>query len=540
MAVNRDGTQRNDNLLEQDASTSISGKNYFSQVQDRIVGTIPGDPKHVMIALDLERPLSPDVYKLDVYSGERQLVQTNPGLQPGKPTVLQWVVDREGQVRAGVGQFETTLRVIVKPPESNKWREFVEYDAAKETGLLPLAFDADPAWLYVRDQHRGRAAIFKVNIAGDPSIDRILVAADPKFDLAGELVYAPGRGKVIGVRYSADDLRVLFWDFDAQRLQARIDRTIPERSNVIHNSSADGRLHVVKSGSPAHPPQFFLFDERDGRMQLLGKTYPDLEGADLPTPKPITLTARDGKELHGSLTVPRDLVPRRLPMILFPHGGPASRERDAFNYWTQWFVSRGWAVLETHFRGFEGYGEEFLRTGFQRRGLEMQDDLADMVQWAIQTDLASADRICTVGAGYGGYAALMGVVKNPDLYRCAVSVGGVTNLPQLAADSRWYLNEKQVVEVRIGSWWSNPEQLRSMSPLYRAQEISTPLLLMHGAVDRVVPVSHGREMAEALKEAQVTTSRYVELPLADHVLSREEDRIQVFSELERFLTNHLE
>lgn len=540
VGVNRDGTQRNENLFKQSSLPSIFGKKHVPQIQDHIVGAVPGDPRQVLIALDLERPLSPDVYRLDVYSGDRRLVQANPGLKPGVRNVLQWIADREGQVRAGVGQFGTTVHVIVKPPESSVWRDLAEYDLAKETGLMPLAFDADPAWLYVRDQHRGRAAIFKVNIAGDPTVDRRLVAADPKFDLAGDLVYATGRRKIIGVRYSAEDLRVLFWDFDAQRLQARIDRAIPGRANVIHSSSDDGHLHIVKSNGTAQPPYWYLFDERDGRLALIGKAYPDLEGVDLPAQKSVTLVARDGKELHALLTLPKDHIPSRLPLILFPHGGPAAHERDAFNYWTQWFASRGWVVLQVDFRVSDGYGEELLRVGFQRWGLAMQDDLTDAVQWAIQTGLASANRICIVGAGYGGYAALMGLVKQPDLYRCAVSLDGVTDLPQLVADSRWYLNQKQVVESRISAWWGDRERLRDTSPLYHAQDIRAPLLLIHGAMDRMVPVAHGRAMAEALKKAKAETYRYVELPLADQTLSREEDRLQVFAELEQFLTSHLE
>jgi len=539
LAVNRDGTQQNGNLLRVSSFPSIFGKKHFPQFQDRLVGTIPGDPRHVLIALDIERPLSPDVYKLDVYSGERTLVQTNPGLQPGVRNVLQWIADREGRLRVGVGQFGTTVRVIYKVPESTLWRELVEYDLAKETGMFPLAFDADPDWLYVRDQHQGKAAIFKMNVV-DRRVDRVLVAADAKHDLTGELVYAPGRKKVVGVRYGAADERVLFWDFDAQRLQARIDRAIPGRVNVIHSSSDDGRLHIVKSSGAAHPPQWSLFDEHDGRMVLLGKSYPDLEAAGLVSSRETFITARDGKEVPAFLTVPKDRDPRELPLILFPHGGPASQGRDAFNYWTQWFVSRGWAVLAPRFRGIEGYGDEFLRAGFQRWGLEMQDDVTDAVQWAIRSGLASAHRICIVGSGYGGYAALMGAVKTPDLYRCAVSLGGVTDLPQVVSDSRWYLNQKPLAEMRIGSWWNDRERLRDSSPVSHAKEIRIPLLLLHGAMDRAVPVSHGRDMAEALKAANVTTYRYVELPFADQQLSREQDRLQVFKELEQFLKSHLD
>ncbi|MBP8116990.1 MAG: hypothetical protein KAY09_04590, partial [Nitrospira sp.] len=313
MAVNRDGTQQTPNLFKQAPFLSIFGKKHFPQMQDRIVGVIPGDSRHVLIALDLERQYSPDVYKVDVYSGERQSVQVNPGLQPGPHTISQWIADRQGHVRAAAGQFQSMVHVIVKQPESSLWRDLAQYDLAKETGLVPLGFDTDPAWLYVRDQHQGKAAIFKVNVV-DRSVDRILVAADAKHDLTGELVYATGRKKVVGVRYSEADERVLFWDFDAQRLQARIDRAISGRVNVIHSSSDDGRLHIVKSSSAAHPPQWSLFDEQDGRMLVLGKSYPDLEGTVLVTSRETFLTGRDGKEFSAFLTVPNDRAPRELPL----------------------------------------------------------------------------------------------------------------------------------------------------------------------------------------------------------------------------------
>jgi dipeptidyl aminopeptidase/acylaminoacyl peptidase len=355
MAVNRDGTEQIPNLFKQSTFPSLFGKKHFPQFQDRLVGTIPGDQRHVLLALDLEHPNAPDVYKVDVYSGDRQLIQANPSTQPDPRVILHWIADRAGTVRAGVGQFQTAVHAIFRQPESSLWRELADYDLAKETGLVPLAFDADPAWLYVRDQHRGKAAIFKLSVM-DRAADRILVVADPKFDLNGELVYAPGRKKVVGVRYSATDERVLFWDYDAQRLQARIDRAIPGTVNIIHSSSDDGRLHVVKSSGAAHSPHWSIFDERDGRMVLLGKSYPDLEGVGLTAPTTTYVTARDGKELQVFLTVPKDRDPRHLPMIVFPHGGPAARMPGAFNYWTQWFVSRGWAVLEPRFRGTEGYG----------------------------------------------------------------------------------------------------------------------------------------------------------------------------------------
>ena len=250
----------------------------------------------------------------------------------------------------------------------------------------------------------------------------------------------------------------MFWDFDAQRLQARIDRAIPGRVNVIHSSSDDGRLHVVKSSSTAHPPQWSLFDEHDGRMVLLGRSYPDLETAALSAPTTTYVTARDGKELQVFLTVPKDRDPRQLPMILFPHGGPASRSPGAYNYWTQWFVSRGWAVLEPRFRGTEGYGDEFLRAGFQRWGLEMQDDLTDAVQYAIRSGIANANRICIVGSGYGGYAALMGAVKTPDLYPSAPHRQHPTSAPP----TTWAADRPATARATFAITLTGPRRGRSL------------------------------------------------------------------------------
>ena len=217
LAVNRDGTSRCPICSNSPSFFSFSGTS-IPQFQDRLVGTIPGDPRHVLLALDLEHPNAPDVYKVDVVYRRSTVGQANPvhsrtprRLRSGSPI---------GQERCGRGSdnFRRRCRRLSgyrSPVFGVNWLTMIW----SGDRLVPLAFDADPAWLYVRDQHRGKAAIFKLNVT-DPDADRVVVA-DPKFDLNGELVYAPGRKKVIGVRYSEADERVLFWDFDAQRLQAR-------------------------------------------------------------------------------------------------------------------------------------------------------------------------------------------------------------------------------------------------------------------------------------------------------------------------------
>jgi dipeptidyl aminopeptidase/acylaminoacyl peptidase len=244
--------------------------------------------------------------------------------------------------------------------------------------------------------------------------------------------------------------------------------------------------------------------------------------------------------LHGYVTLPKDREPGALPMVVLPHGGPAARDAGRWDYWTQFFANRGWGVLQVNFRGSAGYGEHFLRAGFQRWGLEMQDDITDAVQWAVREGIASPSRICIVGGDYGEYAALMGTVRTPDLYRCAISFAGVSDLRRLVDHARFFDGEEVMTDARIGRWWSDRSRLKDTSPVNHAKEIRTPLLILHGRSDIVVPVVHSRDMADALKEADARNYRYVELPQGDHWLSREPDRVQVFREMEVFLKSHLD
>jgi dipeptidyl aminopeptidase/acylaminoacyl peptidase len=538
LAINRDGTQR-ESLLEHSSFLSALAQTNLPRSQDEVVGVYPRDPRHVLMELALDRPLAPDVYKVDVYSGKRTMVQHNPGGTTGGEKVLEWIADRDGQIRVGIGQSKSMLRVIVKPPGSVNWQEFAHYDMAKETGPVPLGFDADPTWLYVRDLHRGRASVFKINLV-DPSAERKLIATDPKSDLLGELVYATSSKRAIGVRYGREDRRVLFWDFDAQRLQARIDRALVGRTNIIESSSHDGRLHIVKSGGSAHPPTYVLFDERDGTITNMGDPYPQLATWQPVEPESVTIIARDGKELLATLTMIRRREARPVPLIVFPGGQFGPRDSTGFNPWTQWFVAQGWAVLQINFRDVMGFGDDFLRGGFQRWGLESSDDLSDGVRWAIRQGFADSARVCSVGANYGAYAALMAAVREPDLYRCVASLGAVTDLLRLLEDDRWYLNRKDVSESRMATWWGDPEQLQNTSPIVHAGELRAPVLLLHGAEDQLVPASHSRDLANAMKQAGLSSFRYVELPQTDQRLNVVQDRVKVSRELDRFLHQYLD
>jgi dipeptidyl aminopeptidase/acylaminoacyl peptidase len=247
----------------------------------------------------------------------------------------------------------------------------------------------------------------------------------------------------------------------------------------------------------------------------------------------VTYTARDGTELEGYLTLPLN-VDGPVPTILHPHGGPGARESDGFDYWTSFFANQGYAVFRPNFRGSTGYGYEFAQSQMKGWGLTMQDDLTDAANWLVEQNIAKPERMCIVGASYGGYAAAMAAVKTPDLFRCAISFAGVTNLKKLVINSRKYTNNK-FVKNQIGD---DMADLEARSPYYQAKKVKIPILFLHGEDDRIVDVEQSRMMVDELKNLDKPVE-YIELEMGDHYLSIQRNRHVAFKAMGLFLKTHL-
>lgn len=532
LAVNRDGSDLRTDLVVPSGDIRRLSREHIPQIQDRVIETTPGDRRSVLIALDLSSPTYPDVYKLDVYTGRRELIERSTH------GIRTWMADRQGAVRLGIAIEGTIVRIFVKPVGQEHWQTLTKYDALSESGMSPLGFGEDPNQLFVEQSLDGRTAVYSINIS-DPQVPPTLRASHASYDVEGGLVYSSWLKRAVGVNYHADESKTIYWNAEAKELQASIDLALPGRSNTIRSSSQNGRRHIVVSSNATQPPQWYLFDVELNRLHLMLDEYPNLAAKDLVNPTPVSLKARDGTVLHGYVARPGN-AQQPVPLVVLPHGGPGSRDLLDFDYWVQFFVSRGWAVLQVNFRGSSGYGSAFWRAGLQRWGLEMQDDLTDAAQYAIDRRIADPQRMCIVGGSYGGYAALMGVVKTPELFRCAVSFAGVSDLQSLLEGRRQFLGYELGAERQLGSLWSDRGRLTATSPVNHADKIRTPLLIVHGVEDRTVPVEQSRAMVEALNGAGFKDVRYVELPDGDHHLSRQADRVTFFRELERFLSTHLD
>ncbi len=499
------------------------------QFQDRIVDLLPEDEEHILIAADLWDHNAPGVYRVSLKSGKVRRVER------GKRGTRRWITDRQHRVRVRVWQNRTLLRVYEQDVEGRNKRVLWEYEALSEHEVDPMGFAADPNVLYVRAYHEGRLAVFRVDLT-DPTLEKDLVYADEYEDVSGSLVYSPRKKDVVGIRSSGDG-EYVFWSDEHDRLVRSVNAALPEHRNGIVSFSRDEERVIFFSESDTDAGTYYVLDTNGMAMQPLARRYKALLPELMAEPSVVEYEARDGTPIQAFLTLPRGSDGTGLPAVVYPHGGPvtAGFESDGFDYWTQLFANRGYAVMQMDFRGSAGYGYDFMAAGFQNWGLQMQDDVADATQWLIDNRIADPDRICIVGGSYGGYAALMGAAKTPDLYRCAVSFAGVTDLVGFMVAQQDFVNP-EVDEVLLGS---RRRDLKDRSPISFAADIEVPVLLIHGEHDNIVLVNQSRRMSRALKRLDKDVT-YIEQPDGDHFLSTNEQRLEALLAIEAFLAEHLD
>jgi dipeptidyl aminopeptidase/acylaminoacyl peptidase len=325
-------------------------------------------------------------------------------------------------------------------------------------------------------------------------------------------------------------------------LSSKLARAFVGKKVTLSSWSRDRRKIVVLVEDGNAPVARYLFDSQSLQAMPIGGEVDGFEASTFGQKKKFTYQARDGQNITTWLTLPAQGSSARKPMVVMPHGGPASHDDAGFDYFAQFLASRGYAVLQPQFRGSTGFGRAFEEAGVGEWGTKMQDDVSDGVAWAIGMGYAMAGNIAIVGASYGGYAALAGATMAPDLYACAASINGVSNLGLFQGyrerDATKRTNSLAYWEYHMGLTRYEESKVRARSPAFLADKVRAPILLMHGTQDIVVPIIQSRVMADALRAAG-KTYEFIELDKDDHYLSLMSSRIKVLEELERFLASHL-
>lgn len=493
-------------------------------------------PNQIIIGLNDRNPSVYDVYRLDLTTGQRTLLIRN------EQNVASWVTDREGNVRmayrqtpAGDAEF---LRVV-----DGRLGEPV-FTCSYEESCFPLRFDGRGARLFIvsnKGTEVDRTRLMLLN----PDTGMVeLIDSDPQNEVDfGSTIFSDRTEELVGTTYNGDKLRVYMRDPQYRSDYEFLQTKLRDGEIRLLSSTNDDRLMLVSVSGDTNPGTIYLFDRGKRSVEKLYDVRPDLPKESLAPMRPVRYRSRDGRMIPAYLTTPRNVEARHLPTIINPHGGPWARDFWGYNSFAQFLANRGYVVLQLNFRGSSGYGKNFLNAGNLQWGTgSMQHDITDGVKWLIEQGIADPDRIGIMGGSYGGYATLAGITFTPDLYAAAVAIVGPSNLSTLIRSFPPYWRP-----TMTGTWFKrvgdpdkpdDAERLRGQSPVFFADKIGTPLLLIHGANDPRVKKEESDQIVVALRDLG-SDVEYLVISDEGHGFAGRENRLAYVAATERFFAKHL-
>lgn len=506
------------------------GDKYAKQLPQNVVAMIDGDDDHVMVRscrsgrLD---PCYPEVRRvsIDHVSGQGDFISDAPS--PNS----ELTYDHAGRPRFAMDMADDAgERFYVKAGDN--WKLLNNSD---ESGVFvnAIAISRDNTQAYLlRENKQGTNSIQRYDFANGTQTE---VLRDALSDPLSTIYSIDGR-EPIGAVFGPGRPRERYWGEEVRWRQA-VSAAFPDASTTVLNATRDGELAIIKVSSDTDPGAFYLFDRQHAKADLLFRSSPWLDlKQQLPT-QPISFSARDGLPLTGFITMPHVAHGEQPAMVVMVHGGPFyTRAEWQFDPVVQLLAQHGYAVLQVNFRGSAGAGRSFVDAGRHQWGAAMQDDITDGTLWAIHQDMADAHRVCIFGISYGAYSAMMGAVREPALYRCAVGLSGVYDLNRIY---RWGDTHRSdfgtsYLRLMIGS---DPAALARVSPTSLAAQIKIPVLLGHGADDARAPVQHATALRDALRDAGNPTELFI-YNYEGHGLVGYDDSVDFYTRTLRFLDVH--
>jgi dipeptidyl aminopeptidase/acylaminoacyl peptidase len=447
------------------------------------------------------------------------------------------VTDADGKVRAALAQTpDGGWMLRVRDTEDGEWRVLGTF--SNEDECLPFAFTPDGTGIWIGTaQDAEFRRLCRIDVA---SGERTVVDEEPGADLAGAVV-SDKNHELLGAVYVQDE--VIFHPFNDEwaRIWAQL-KAIHAGDPSITGLDDEEQTFIVTFNDDRDPGATYVFDVKTGEAEFLWRSRPWLEPDHLAPMKPVSFTARDGLTIHAYLTLPIGIEPEGLPMVLLVHGGPWSRDMWGYNPEAQFLANRGYAVLQVNYRGSMGYGKAFKEAAIHQFAGAMHHDLIDAVNWAVGEGYADPKRVAIYGGSYGGYATLVGVTFTPDVFAAAVSYCGPSSLITLINSFPEYWKP-----FMAGTWFkfvgdpSDPEvakDLEARSPLFKIDQIRTPLLVAQGANDVRVTKQESDQIVEALRAKGIDVE-YICADDEGHGFANPENKMAFYALMERFFAKHL-
>ncbi|MBC7918276.1 MAG: S9 family peptidase [Rhodoferax sp.] len=525
-AVNRDGSAFRKLVVT--FKEAEAGNVAYKPV--RVMGRVAADSNDLFVSnnergRDSDTGAS-DMFRLDTTTGRMRLLTFN---NPGK--ISSWALDQAQMIRVAHGNSvePETKRikqtVYYRDDEKSEWRSiYTAYlDEGKEMSVLGFDFDNKTMFVAGRFNGRDKQAIhiwdFAKNTAGE------IIADHPEVDVDDGLQFDTERKKVIGVGVDGMKRETYFFDPEYAKLQASLNASFPDQEVFFQWR---GNRAVVSTSGTNNVGKVYLFDVEKKALEFLYASKPELEGKKLSAQSVIHYPARDGLQIPAYLTLPEGVAPKALPLVAYIHGGPHSRDQFGFDPLAQMLASRGYAVFQPQFRMSTGFGWKHHTAGWKQWGLAMQDDVTDGVESLIKQGIVDRKRVCIIGASYGGYATMYGLVKNPDLYQCGINWVGVTDVKMLFtvswSDMRGPYMEN-MGKLMHGDPKKDDDYFQKVSAIDHAGRIKAPVLMAYGSEDIRVPLIHGEKMRDKLLK-QGNTVEWIVMTGEGHGWAKEANNIK--------------
>jgi dipeptidyl aminopeptidase/acylaminoacyl peptidase len=499
----------------------------FQGVQAQPIAFDRNFPNEILVGMNIRDRSKHDVYRINLKNGAVEFDTDNPG------NIVGWTADGQFQVRAATATTaDGGSELVFRETEDKSWESLRSWGPDEEGSAV--MFSENGKILYITGNHDANAQrLIALDLETKQETD---LASDAEYDVGGIVVH-PTKREIQAVSFYKDKQEWQILDQSIAEDFEDLGKFRPGQFSITSRNLAD-TTWLVAYMTDDGPVYYYVYDRASKTCTFLFSNQPKLEGLPLSSMEPISYTARDGLTIHSYLTKPVG-VSTPVPTVLLVHGGPWARDNWGYAAEVQWLANRGYAVLQINFRGSTGYGKAFLNAGNREWAAKMHDDLLDGVNWLVETGIAQPDKIAIMGGSYGGYAALVALTFSPDVFACAVDIVGPSNLITLLQSIPPYWEPlKAMMYHRVGNLETEPEFLKSISPLFFVDRIQKPLLIAQGANDPRVKEAESEQIVNAMKQAGKPVE-YVLYTDEGHGFARPENRLHFYAIAEEFLAKYL-
>lgn len=504
------------------------GLTVFEGVRTQLIDDLDELPDEIMVGLNKRNPRVFDPYRLNIVTGEMEMLAENPG------NIMGWMTDHDGKLRVAVSSDGVNQSILYRETEKDEFKSIITLNFKE--ALNPIMFTFDNKYVYASSNlGRDKEAYVKYDIANGEEMEVIFETDES--DVSG-LAYSKKDKKLQAAYYYTSKRKVHYLDDEAKVLFEKVEAKLPgvEVRFASENKAED--KFMIRTFSDKTRGEYYFYDKATDELTLLAELSPWIDADNMCDMKPINYTSRDGLNIQGYLTLPKG-AKGKLPVVVNPHGGPWARDYWGFNPEIQFLANNGYAVLQMNFRGSTGFGKAFWEASFKQWGKTMQDDISDGVHWLIDEGIADPDNIAIYGGSYGGYATLAGLCFSPELYAAGVDYVGVSNLFTFMKTIPPYWEPLlDMMYEMVGNPETDSLLMASASPVYHVDKIVAPLFVAQGANDPRVNIDESDQIVEALKARGVDVE-YMVKDNEGHGFHNEENRFDFYRGMLSFLDSHL-